>query len=276
MPSVAPTHAPVSSPIVATYTPSATAWIAATPISVVIGTPPPGQLQADLREQLIYTPSGEINVLPISAVVAVRDLPATPFNAGFEGPAIQQGAPEVYAPQGWTAWWRTGPVDCTIYRVLGTAGPCPVFEEPDLIYRRPEFTVIPASGPWLNPPRVLGEGAAARFFCTYGICVAGYLQRVQVIPGQTYVLSAWVQSWCSDDDSDHAHSQLATEDDRLNCELAVGLDPEAGLDPRSPTIVWGTSVCLRRLRPREHAAGPGGARCHHPVLARPLAVGPQA
>jgi len=168
----------------------------------------------------------------------VAELPVTPINTGFEGAAAQQGAMEVVVPEGWTAWWRTGPVDCAIYRRLSTTGPCPALEEPDLMYRRPEFSVIPASGVWLDPPRVYGQGQAARFFCTFGICTAGYLQRVQVVPGRRYVLSAWVHSWCTDNGNDHYHSQLETRDDQLNCEMALGLDPSGGLDPLSPAVVW--------------------------------------
>ena len=246
-----PTATPIStaSPVVPTSTPSATP----TPVPPtvlpprpsspapaspprLVTTPVPGTLVA----ALLYTPAGRINPLPIPAVVAVSDLPHTPVNPGFEGGAAEQGAMEVVVPQGWTAWWRTGPVDCQLYQQLGTTGPCPVVDYPGLTYKRPEYSVVPSSGPWLDPPRVHGEGQAARFFCTYGICAGGYLQRVQVTPGVRYVLSAWVHSWCASDSSNPYRSQLETRDDQLNCEIALGLDPTGGVDPLSPQVVWQT------------------------------------
>ncbi len=193
-----------------------------------------------MGSSLSYEPSALINPLPLPAVVPVTSLPRVPVNTGFEGAAVQQGAAEVVVPQGWTAWWRTGAVSCALYQQLGTTGPCPVADYPGLTYKRPEFTVIPSSGPWLDPPRVYGQGQAARFFCTFGICVGGYLQRVQVTPGQRYVLTAQVHSWCTEDSANHRRSQLETRDDQFNCELALGIDPTGGADPLSPNIIWNT------------------------------------
>lgn len=165
-------------------------------------------------------------------------LPQAPENPGFDGFAVEQGASEVVVPLGWSAWWRTGPIDCVLYERLETTGPCPSIETPDLAYKRPEFTVIPAEGRWLDPPRVVGDGQAARFFCTYGICEGGYLQQVQVRLGERYVLSAQMHAWCTQNTQETYRSQLDTVDDRLNCELAVGLDPTGGLDPRSAEVIW--------------------------------------
>lgn len=249
-----PTQPATLTPIVATYTPSPTPSQVLLPASTptlaqlpdttalppagVASPSPPVAAQATPVQWLAYTPSPQINPLPIPEVVRVEDLPAIPLNAGFDGGTARQGAAELVIPTGWVAWWRTGPIDCSLYQQLGTTGPCPALEEPGLIYRRPEFSVIFSSDPWLDPPRVHGQGQAARFFCTYGICIAGYLQRVQVTPGRSYVLGAWVHSWCSDDSTDHRRSQLETQDDRLNCEMAVGLDPRGGLDPFADQVVW--------------------------------------
>ncbi len=171
-------------------------------------------------------------------MVAPGSLPVAPLNADFDGAAVVQGASEVVAPAGWTAWWRSGPLDCAIYAALQTTGSCPALAEPGLEYKRPEFTVIPAAGRWLDPPRVVGSGQAARFFCTYGICEGGYWQQVQAAPGREYALSALAHAWCTENSTDPQHSQLGTADDRLNCELALGIDPTGGVDPLASSIVW--------------------------------------
>lgn len=247
--------------VVATYTPSVTA--SSLPMTFPPPPPPPATVRVVTATAgprvaesnpttavglpsvlaigvVYYTPVAGLNSLPVSAAVPVADLPTAAANTGFEGRAAPQGAQEVVAPAGWLTWWRSGPVDCALYAQLGTMGPCPAVEYPGLAYRRPEFSVIPRTQQWLDPPRIYSGGQAARFFCTYGICIAGYVQRVQVTPGQQYVLGAWGHSWCSDNTDDPYHSQLETQDARLNCELAVGLDPTGGLDPFSPAVVWQT------------------------------------
>jgi hypothetical protein len=170
--------------------------------------------------------------------VAPGALPGVPVNLDFDGGTVEQGAGEVVVPAGWTAWWRSGPVDCDIYVLLQTAGPCPALAELGLAYKRPEFTVIPAAGRWLDPPRVADSGQAARFFCTFGICEGGYWQQVRVTPGRDYSLSALVHAWCTQNGDDPYHSQIDTADDRLNCELALGMDPTGGIDPQGGSIIW--------------------------------------
>lgn len=252
MPTATSTMLPsTATPIVATFTPSST-QTAEPPAAVPPTLPPappatlpplittPLPVTAAPGAAVYYEPSALVNPLPLPAVVPVANLPRVPVNTGFEGAAVPQGAMEIVVPQGWTAWWRDGAVDCAIYAQLGTTGPCPVVDYPDLTYKRPEFSVISSSAPWLDPPRIYGQGQAARFFCTFGICVGGYLQRVQVTPGQRYTLSAQVHSWCTDDSGNHQRSQLETRDDQLNCELALGIDPTGGADPLSHNIIWNT------------------------------------
>lgn len=199
----------------------------------------PSLVGVDVDGRMIANvPASGINPLPLPAVRSLDQIPAQPVNTGFDEEAMEQGAVEVVVPDGWTAWWRTGPIDCGIYQRLDTTGLCPALEEPNLSYRRPEFTVIPGSGRWLDPPRVVGDGQAARFFCTYGICEAGYLQQVRVTPGAVYTLSAMVHAWCTQNTADVYHSHTGTRDEQLNCELALGLDPSGGINPLSPDVVW--------------------------------------
>lgn len=183
-----------------------------------------------------------------------------PVNADFDEGGFQQGAPEIIVPVGWQAWWRTGPVDCARYTQLQTTGPCPALQDANLTYKRPEFSVVPASGAWLDPPRVAGAGQAARFFCTYGICEGGYLQQVSVIPGERYALSALAHAWCTQNTADPYHSQLDTRDDRLNCEVAVGIDPKGGTDPWSSDVIWQAAylydVYGELVSPAVQASGP--------------------
>ncbi|MBN2471191.1 MAG: hypothetical protein JXN59_10740 [Anaerolineae bacterium] len=223
--------------------PAVTLWVTIPPPLVVATAQAPGPA-AIPPAQSVQDPAG-----PSPIPERPADLPQAPVNPGFEDAAVEQGASEVVVPLGWSAWWRTGPVDCAIYEALETTGSCPASDAPDLVYKRPEFSVIPAEGRWLDPPRVIGAGQGARFFCTYGICEGGYFQQVQVQPGQAYVLSAQVHAWCSQNTQDPYRSQLGTRDDQLNCELAVGLDPTGGTDPRSPAVVWGAIYAYDTFQP---------------------------
>ncbi len=234
------TDTPVISTAIATSVqPEAVFLATVVPVTLLPTVRPASAFASPVSQRVLrYNPQPGVNPLPISAEIPVTSLPAVPQNTSFDGGSIQQGAQEIVVPQGWVAWWRTGTISCAIYDELKTDGPCPLIEDGELTYRRPEFTVIPGTGRWLDPPRVLGTGQAARFFCTYGICVAGYLQQVRVEAGQAYRLDAWVQAWCSGNAGDPYHSQLDTQDDWRNCELAVGVDPAGGVDPLSPDIVW--------------------------------------
>ena len=233
---VPPSETPVAQPVtIATVTPTATA----TAVRVTI--PPPLDLVTAAAPQVLA--AGADSMRPAVGVVGqpVQGAQSVqPVNSGFDGEAEIQGSAEIVVPVGWTAWWREGGLDCSVYLSLGTTGPCPAYDMPEVTYKRPEFSVIPAEGRWLDPPRVVGAGRGARFFCTYGICEGGYFQQVLVEPGLSYSLGAQVHAWCTQNTADPYHSQLDTLDDRLNCALSVGLDPTGGLDPWSPNIVWQT------------------------------------
>lgn len=181
--------------------------------------------------------SNTINPIPLPPVVDGSTLPTIPNNIDLDsGQVQQQGIQEINVPQGWVAWWREGTVDCTIYLSLPTDGQCPTLQDPDTIYKRPEFTVVSQ----IQYPNRVRDGQAARFFCVFGVCQGGYMQRVQTTPGANYVFSAYGFSWCSQGDTINV-SQLATRDDFLNCEIAVGIDPTGGIDPLSPNIIWSTA-----------------------------------
>lgn len=243
---VTPTFESISTPIPSTET-LVPALVASRPPTI----PPPVVMSPFATQQPATTPVGanstgmmnvqtggvSINPLPVEPL-SPDALLDTPANIGFEGGYVEQGAVEVIVPQGWTAWWRTGAIDCGIYEALQTTGPCPAIEFPAMQYKRPEFSVIPADGRWLDPPRVVGEGQGARYFCTYGICDGGYLQQVRVTSGATYALTAQAHAWCTENTGDLYHSQLGTRDEQLNCALALGIDPTGGIDPFASHVIW--------------------------------------
>ncbi|HLA45572.1 MAG TPA: hypothetical protein VJZ27_19140, partial [Aggregatilineales bacterium] len=162
-------------------------------------------------------------------------------NIDFEGAEIKQnGVKEVGVPQGWTAWWRSGIVDCARYEYVQTHGPCPTIAEPTLRYYRPEFQVVD-SLTMIRGTRIRSGAQAVRFYCTYGVCWGGYYQQLRVIPGQQYTFSAYAFAWCDTTPEFHEDvlsSQLETHDDIINCELGIGLDPTGGTDPYSQNIHW--------------------------------------
>jgi hypothetical protein len=112
-------------------------------------------------------------------------------------------------------------------------------------YRRPEMRVIPNTPPYDNPPRVLAGSQAFMLFGGNKVFDAGLLQQVTVSAGDLLCLSGFGHAWSAHQGiGDPSHSRLETEDDRINMNFLVGIDPAGGADPYAPTVVWGTVAHL--------------------------------
>jgi len=149
-------------------------------------------------------------VNPLSAVLA--DCPGNALtNGGFEGGFSTRGAGEVEVAQGWNPWWQDGP-----------------FAE-DGMNRRPEYK--PEDAARFGTRRVREGNWAQKWGNTYATHHAGVYQQVSVPANSLVTLTAWAQSWSSneDDPSKSVGGQYA---------LSVGIDPTGGTDWASPNVVW--------------------------------------
>lgn len=236
----AATSTPTALP--ATWTPSAT-FTPATPTATVTPSPRPTQPPRPTRTPLptaTDTPSATATAtltptdtpaptIPFPTYVYATPQPPPPgnllVNGGFEGGSHFEGAPEVEVPDGWTAWYYEGPVTHD--------------EENNVGYARPEFKVIRARHPYLDPPRIHEGSGAVLFFGTFKVVDAGYWQQVPVIRGARLRLTGWAHSWSSHDSDDPHFSQLATADDRINAAAQLGIDPRGGAMALGVDVVWG-------------------------------------
>ncbi|MBN1286950.1 MAG: hypothetical protein JXB47_16240 [Anaerolineae bacterium] len=259
-----PTITPTSS-FTLTFTPSATHTFtpSATPTATPTATPSPTPTETP-TPSATWTPVIVLTV-PTHTPTQAAQLPPTPvpptrppataiprppaganllFNGGFEGgDYFQNGAPELQIPEGWSAWWEERPASHDPENQVG--------------YVRPEMKVINAQPPYLDPPRIYEGNRAAMFFGMYKVVDAGYRQQVQVTPGARLFLTGWAHSWSGGYD-DPYHSQLDSEDARINSSFRVGIDPTGGTDPNAPSVVWGPVAYLydafQQIPPVEAAA----------------------
>ncbi len=154
-------------------------------------------------------------------------------NPGFEGITCRSGsAPgwcddnwthdafdgsthgNIFTPQGWVTWWRTG----------GD-------------YAQPEVKVIPNVDPFVGPPaRVNSGNYALLYFNFFRLQDGGLYQKVNgLTPGSTVQLTAQGHGWaCDEDGSPYSCGDPWTQ------TFQVGIEPNGGTDPFSPSIVWST------------------------------------
>jgi hypothetical protein len=147
-------------------------------------------------------------------------------NGDFEeGSYHQDNIPEVAVPDGWRAFWYEG---AAVHD-----------DKNDVGYARPEMRVIERREPFLDPPRIFSGNWAASFFGTYKVIDAGYYQQVSgILPDQTLELTAWGHAWANNTTGNPRLSDAATEDDRRNATIWIGIDVTGRADPWSPIIEW--------------------------------------
>ena len=118
----------------------------------------------------------------------------------------------VFTPQGWVTWWRKGGE-----------------------YGQPEVKVIPRVDPFIGPPARINSGNyALLYFNFFRLQDGGLLQKVNgLTPGATVQLTAKGHGWaCDADGSPYSCGDPWTQ------TFQVGIEPNGGTDPFSPSIIW--------------------------------------
>jgi hypothetical protein len=119
----------------------------------------------------------------------------------------------VFTPQGWVSWWRTG----------GD-------------YGQPEIKTIPAVAPFIGEiNRIHSGNYAVLLFTFYRLQDTGLYQVVSGLePGGTVQLSAYAHGWSCDSAENLGYSC----GDTWNQRFQVGIEPNGVADPFSPSVVW--------------------------------------
>jgi len=118
----------------------------------------------------------------------------------------------IFTPQGWVTWWRKG----------GDFG-------------QPEVKVIPRVDPFIGPPARINSGNyALLYFNFFRLQDGGLFQKVTgLAPGSTVQLTARGHGWaCDTDGSPYSCGDPWTQ------TFQVGIEPNGGTDPFSPSIIW--------------------------------------
>ncbi|MEP7294010.1 MAG: LysM peptidoglycan-binding domain-containing protein [Chloroflexota bacterium] len=132
---------------------------------------------------------------------------------GFEGTYVNRGRPTLNTPAPWPIWIADGPHNF------------------DWQNRADKVTAFPHT----NGPEVHSGSASLNLdggFVTY---TAAVYQQVAVTPGSNLTGSAWVRiKTCNiGPNSDNCGSAVES-----GAFVKVGIDPNGGTDPNSPSIVW--------------------------------------
>jgi hypothetical protein len=157
----------------------------------------------------------------------------------------------IFTPPGWVTWFRHQPN---------------VWDQPEV--RDAHLSI--------DPRRVHSGQKAMLLFTFYRKHDAGFLQQVQVTPGQRVRLTAWAHAWSSTQDdgrcSDGAgcspfYAEEGTPDltsDQRNFTFRLGIDPTGGTNPLATTVVWGRGAHIynahHEVPPVETVVQSGGAR----------------
>ncbi|MBN1179823.1 MAG: LysM peptidoglycan-binding domain-containing protein [Anaerolineae bacterium] len=149
---------------------------------------------------------------------------------------------EIFTPEGWVTYW--------------SEGTNPVDGRP---YGRPECKVIPNADPFLGPPARVRSGMYAIMqFGFFRSIDSGVYQTVTgLTPGATVRFSAYAHAWACDDDEHSAYSCA----DAYQTLFRVGIDPNGGTNPWSPSIVWASGYSydeFRLIGPVEAQVGQNG------------------
>lgn len=194
------------------------------------------------------TPTGEATPTPIVTAgpdepppVDARTLPNLLDNPGFEAPhvsgLVERGEVQIEhtVAQGWRAFYCDVPYwpePCDA-PLLGEGNPI------DLLMGRPEYK------PTALPDRVYSGGLAQQWFCFFRACDAGVYQDFPTVPGEDYLVGAYVQSWYNTDDD--PESDIETDDDAAGSVWWIRIDPLArgrnyAFDPQDTTTCVFTSL----------------------------------
>ncbi len=211
----------------------------------------------------IVLAAGLLGTALFSSVTAPQAQTAAPLqNPGFEGLSCRAGSvpPEcldnwtrdtfdgvprdnIYAPQGWVAWWRTG-------------GPTN--------YGQPEMRTIPKAGNYVGElTRIRSGYYAVQMFIAYYTMDAGLFQTVSgLTPGATVQFSAYGMGWSCDSDTGAPKFGYSCAD-LWNLIFQVGIEPNGGRDFNSPSVIWSAERnspdAFGLVGPVSAQVGPGGS-----------------
>jgi hypothetical protein len=119
---------------------------------------------------------------------------------------------------GWQSWSRRDLCGC---------------EGQDCVCHDPEYKQANPVNAWPYRARG-GAGNAQQWHTVYAGHYAGIKRKVDLPPGATVEISAWVSSWSSPSDDPHAPSQPT--------RMRIGVDRDGGDDVTAPWIVWSAPV----------------------------------
>lgn len=121
----------------------------------------------------------------------------------------------IFTPQGWITWWRKG----------GD-------------YGQPEVKTIPNVAPFsydCELPRLRSGNYALLLFTYYRLQDTGLYQVVTGLePNSTVQFSAYAHGWSCDGDDPMGYTCA----DPWNQTFQVGIEPNGGTDPFSPSVLW--------------------------------------
>jgi len=162
-----------------------------------------------------------------------------------EGEPYETEVGNIFAPPGWTAWYRHG---------------TPVAHDPGnaVGWAQPEVRDARA----VNPKRMRSGTKGQLVFTFARIHDAGLMQQVRVTPGATVRFGAWAHAWSNHEDTAHPDLFPHPDDPRWsegvgygafyalagpeelsdaarNVTFYVGIDPLGGEDPFAESVVWG-------------------------------------
>ncbi len=159
-------------------------------------------------------------VLLIAAPVIVR-VSAQEGNLlqdpGFEGPYVNRGRATLNTPAAWPIWLQDGPHGY------------------DWQNRADKVTAFPHN----NGPEVHSGGASLNLDGGYTTFTAAVYQQVNVQPNTNLTGSAWARLKTCDIPKGFDNCGSAVESGAF---VRVGIDPNGGTDPNSPSIVWSGNI----------------------------------
>ena len=130
------------------------------------------------------------------------------YNGGFENEFQKyRNRDRLIVALGWTPW---------------VTQPRPTDVQPE--YKRATLAI--------DPLRVHGGESAQQYFSFWSTHIAGVYQRVMVPANAHLIFSAWGHAWSSEQNAPRPSVNPT------NMHMRVGVDPQGGIDPLHPRVVW--------------------------------------
>lgn len=223
---------PVASTSTEAATPTATDW--ATLTAVPFETPTADGPQV--------TPTG-IGLNPYS--IDPTGLKEVQHNGDFEGLTRSVIFPEVNVFTDWEPFYCDQPYTPQKCAIPIDWNPSP---ETNGVMRRPEYKLTDITQPSRDfptaPIRVFSTKTAQQWFCYFGVCDAGIFQKIETVPGKSYLIVFHGMTWSSASAYGTGGrpftSDTATIDQRSNSIWYVKVDLHGGANAYADNLI-GTS-----------------------------------